>query len=117
MIPQGVTIFEPVPRILQVNMTFAQVAELPRLRLGAQLNRPFLEQVHTFFRSPRGQTLLRAGVGRDARGNRVSRPAERRTETRTVSKPVAQRPPITEQRRTEQRAIERRPENEPELRR
>ena len=44
-IPRSLTIFEPVPRILQVNMTFAQVVELPRLLQLAQLNRSFLERV------------------------------------------------------------------------
>ena len=98
-IPRSLTIFEPVPRILQVNMTFAQVSELPRLLQISQLNRHFLERVHTFFRSPRGEAILRNNIVRNTKPTHApsvaerqvkTRPpgaAERRAETRTTNKP------------------------------
>jgi hypothetical protein len=85
-IPRSLTIFEPVPRILQVNMTFAQVVELPRLLQLAQLNRPFLERVHTFFRSPRGEAILRNNLVRNASPAHAPSVAERRAETHTANK-------------------------------
>ena len=116
-IPRSLTIFEPVPRIVQVNMTFAQVVELPRLLQLAQLNRPFLERVHTFFRSARGEAILRNNSVRNVRQTRPpggerrvetrQTGVERRIETRTVNKPAV-RPQI----RTEPR-----PENGAEFRR
>ncbi len=106
-IPQSLTIFEPGPRILQVNMTFAQVGELPRLLQLGQLNRPFLQQVHTFFQSPRGAAILRNNSVRNVRSRRPPGGVERRVETRTVSKPAV-RPQIR---------TERRPENGTEIRR
>jgi hypothetical protein len=118
-IPRSLTIFEPARRILQVNMTFAQVGELPRLLQLAQLNRQFLGRVHGFFRSPRGEAILRNNLARNARPTRPTggterraetRPpggVERRAETRTASKPV-NRP----QTRTEPR-----PENGTDVRR
>jgi hypothetical protein len=119
MIPRSLAVFEPGPRILQVNMTFAQVAELPRLLQLGQLNRPFLERVHTFFGSARGQAILRNSIVRNGRTTRPTgglerraetRPqggGERRAETRTAGKPVG-RP---------QTRPEPRPENGPEVRR
>jgi len=129
-IPRSLTVFEPGPRILQVNMTFAQVGELPRLPQLGQLNRPFLQRVHNFFGSARGQAILRNNIVRNGRTTRppgglerraetraqgggerrveTRQPAvERRAETRTVNKP-----PIRPQIRTEPR-----PENGPEVRR
>jgi hypothetical protein len=85
-IPRSLTIFEPVPRILQVNMTFAQVVELPRLLQLAQLNRPFLERVHTFFRSPRGEAILRINLVRNAIPAHAPSVVERRAETHTANK-------------------------------
>jgi hypothetical protein len=85
-IPRSLTIFEPVPRILQVNMTFAQVVELPRLLQLAQLNRPFLERVHTFFRSPRGEAILRNNLVRNAIPAHAPSVVERRAETHTANK-------------------------------
>jgi len=85
-IPRSLTIFEPVPRIVQVNMTFAQVVELPRLLQLAQLNRPFLERVHTFFRSPRGEAILRNNLVRNASPAHAPSVAERRAETHTANK-------------------------------
>jgi hypothetical protein len=85
-IPRSLTIFEPVPRILQVNMTFAQVVEVPRLLQLAQLNRPFLERVHTFFRSPRGEAILRNNLVRNASPAHAPSVAERRAETHTANK-------------------------------
>jgi hypothetical protein len=96
MIPRSLTIFEPVPRILQVNMTFAQVGELPRLTQLSQLNRQFLQRVHGFFQSPRGAAILRNNLARNARPTRTRSGAERRAETRTVNKP-----PIRPQARAE----------------
>jgi hypothetical protein len=128
-VPQSMTIFEPGPRILRVNMTFAQVAELPRLLRLGQLDRQFLGRVHTFFRSPRGLAILREGAGRNARGIRPGRAVERRTETRTAERRVdprtlerretrtAGKPVIERPTRTEPRATERRPEKEPDPRR
>jgi hypothetical protein len=117
-IPRSLTVFEPGRRILQVNMTFAQVGELPRLLQLGQLNRPFLQRVHTFFGSARGQAILRNNI---VRNGRTTRPqgggerrvetrqsaVERRAETRTVNKP-----PVRPQIRTEPR-----PENGTEVRR
>ncbi|HXY34408.1 MAG TPA: hypothetical protein VEI07_09285 [Planctomycetaceae bacterium] len=109
-IPRGLTTFVPASRTLLVNMTFAQVAELPRLLRLAQLNRLFLQRVHTFFGTQRGLAILRDGAGRNARFTRTpggerrpetrppggerraeTRPpggAERRADTRTAAKPV-----------------------------
>jgi hypothetical protein len=99
-IPRSLTAFDPVRRILQVNMTFAQVGELPRLLRLAQLNRQFLGRIHTFFRSSRGEAILRNGIARNGRQTRPpggperraeARPpggGERRAETRTVGKPI-----------------------------
>jgi hypothetical protein len=117
-IPRSLTVFEPGPRILQVNMTFSQAGELPRLPQLGQLNRPFLQRVHNFFGSARGQAILRNNVVRNGRTTRpqgggerrveTRQPAvERRAETRTVNKP-----PVRPQIRTEPR-----PENGPEVRR
>jgi hypothetical protein len=101
-IPRSLTIFDPVRRILRVNMTFAQVGELPRLLQLAQLNRQFLGRVHGFFRSPRGEAILRNNLVRNARPAHApsvaerradTRPpggAERRADTRTVNKPARQ---------------------------
>jgi hypothetical protein len=85
-IPRSLTIFEPVPRVLQVNMTFAQVVELPRLLQLAQLNRPFLERCHAFFRSPRGDAILRNNLVRNPSPAHAPSIAERRAETHTASK-------------------------------
>jgi hypothetical protein len=116
-IPRSLAVFEPGPRIVQVNMTFAQVAELPRLLQLGQLNRPFLQRVHTFFQSPRGEAILRNNSVRNVRQTRPpggerrvetrQTGVERRVETRTVNKPAV-RPQI----RTEPR-----PENGAEFRR
>jgi hypothetical protein len=85
-IPRSLTIFDPVSRILHVNMTFAQCGELPRLLQLAQLNRQFLERVHGFFRSPRGEAILRNGIVRNTSPAHGPNVAERRPETRTASK-------------------------------
>jgi hypothetical protein len=118
-IPQSLTVFDPVSRILQVNMTFAQVAELPRLLRLTRLNRQFLERLHGFFSSPRGETILRNGIARNGGPTRSAggperrgetRPPggpDRRAETRTAGKPVGR-----QQNRPEQR-----PENGAEARR
>jgi hypothetical protein len=82
-IPRSLTFFDPVRRVLRVNMTFAQVGELPRLLQLARLDRQFLQRVHGFFRSPRGEAILRNNV---VNNTRTTHPpvAERRTETRTA---------------------------------
>jgi len=102
-IPRSLTIFDPVRRILQVNMTFAQCGELPRLLQISQLNRQFLERVHGFFRSPRGEAILRNSVARTARSTRPPSGAERRAETRTAGKPTT-RPQTRPEPREENRA-------------
>jgi hypothetical protein len=101
-IPRSLTIFDPVSRILQVNITFAQCGELPRLLQLAQLNRQFLGRVHGFFHSPRGEAIVRNNLVRTARPPHApsvaerradTRPpggAERRADTRTVNKPARQ---------------------------
>jgi tRNA pseudouridine13 synthase len=58
MIPRGLTTFESVPRILQVNLTTAQLAELPLLPQLSLLNNQFVGRVHTFFGGPRGRAIL-----------------------------------------------------------
>jgi hypothetical protein len=87
-IPRSLTIFDPVSRILQVNMTFAQCGQLPRLLQLAQLNREFLERVHRFFHSPHGQSILKNGVARNARPTHPAGGTQNRGETRTASKPA-----------------------------
>jgi hypothetical protein len=87
-IPRSLTIFDPVSRILQVNMTFAQCGELPRLLLLARLNREFLERVHRYFHSPHGQAILKNGVARSARPTYPAGGPQNRGETRTASKPA-----------------------------
>jgi hypothetical protein len=109
-IPRSLTVFDPVSRILQVNMTFAQVGELPRLLRLAQLNRQFLERVHGFFRSTRGEAILRNGIARNTRQTRPQGGGERRAETR---------PPGGADRRAEMRTTGKpitRPETRPEPR-
>jgi hypothetical protein len=88
-IPRTLTIFDPVRRILRVNMTFAQVSELPRLLQLALLNRQFLERVHLFFRSPHGQASLKNSVARNAKPTHPSGGAQNRGEMRTASKPAS----------------------------
>jgi hypothetical protein len=85
-IPRSLTIFDPVSRILQVNISFAQCGELPRLLQLAQLDREFLERVHRFFRSPRGEAILKNGIVRNASPAHAPGVAERRAETHTASK-------------------------------
>jgi hypothetical protein len=85
MIPRVLTIFDPVSRALQVNLTAAQLSELPALLQIAQLNPQFLERVHTFFVSPRGLAILKNGAGR---GAHAPGGAQSRGETRTASKPA-----------------------------
>jgi hypothetical protein len=85
MIPRFLTIFDPVSRALQVNMTAAQLSELPLLLQISQLNPQFLERVHTFFVSPRGLAILKNGAGRAAHGPGGP---QNRGETRTASKPA-----------------------------
>jgi len=105
-IPRSLTVFDPVSRILQVNMTFAQVAELPRLLRLAQLNSQFLQRVHNFFGSPRGRALLRNGLVRNGRQTRPPAVAEthppggtaRRADTRTANKPTTRPQTRTEPR-------------------
>src|SRR5580700_4791018 len=80
-IPRSLTIFDPVSRILQVNITFAQCGELPRLLQLAQLNREFLERVHRFFHSPHGQSILKNGVARTARPTHPAGGTQNRGET------------------------------------
>ena len=87
-IPRSLTIFDPVSRILQVNMTFAQCGQLPRLLQFAQLNREFLERVHRFFHSPHGQSILKNGVARTAGPTHPAGGTQNRGETRTASKPA-----------------------------
>jgi hypothetical protein len=106
-IPRSLTIFDPVRRILRVNMTFAEVGELPRLLHLAQLNRQFLGRVHGFFRSPRGEAILRNGVARNARPALAPSVAERRADTRTggaerrAETRTASKPAVHPQSRTE----------------
>jgi hypothetical protein len=88
-IPRSLTIFDPARRVLQVNMTFGQCGELPRLLQLAQLNREFLERVHRFFRSPRGEAILRNGIVHNARPTHPQRGAENRADARTASKPAS----------------------------
>jgi hypothetical protein len=87
-IPRSLTTFEPGRGIMLVNMTFAQVGELPRLLRLAQLNRQFLGRVHTFFGSPRGQALFRNNLVSNTRQTRPPGGIERRAETRTAGKPA-----------------------------
>jgi hypothetical protein len=87
-IPRSLTIFDPVRRSLQVNMTFAQLCELPRLLQLAQLNRDFLERVHRYFHGPHGQAILKNGVAHTARPTHPAGGTQNRGETRTANKPA-----------------------------
>jgi len=95
-IPRSLTFFDPVRRVLRVNMTFAQVGELPRLLQLALLNRQFLERVHHFFRTPQGLALLQNGVPRDSKAGHSAGGAHNRAVTRTAGKPASQRQTRTE---------------------
>ena len=117
-IPWRLTTFEPVPRVLQVNMTAAQLAELPLMLQISQLNNlQFAEGVHNFFLAPRGQAILKSAVARNTKLGTTHRPggAENRAETRSAGKPTTQLPirnEIHPQTRTEHH-----PENGAEIRR
>jgi len=87
-IPRRLTTFEPISRVLRVNMTAAQLSELPLLLQVSQLNPQFIERVYAFFRTPHGQSILKNGVARNPKPTRPAGGAQNRGETRTASKPA-----------------------------